>query len=84
MRRQKQILIALLLSGTWILVAQRAPGGPAAPSEFDTFYTLSSISLPRNGVPRGQILGPYQLPGTAFPGVEHTYRVYVPAQYDGT
>jgi hypothetical protein len=84
MRIQKRILVALLLPGIWILPAQRAPGGPTVPSEFDAFYTLGPDSLPRNGVPRGQILGPYQLPSTAFPGVEHTYHVYVPAQYNGS
>ena len=84
MRRRKSVLVALVLAGAWGSPAQRAPGGPAGPSEFDVFYTLGPDSLPRDGVPNGQILGPFQLPGKAFPGVEHTYYVYVPAQYDGS
>jgi enterochelin esterase family protein len=33
-------------------------------------------------VPRGEIKGPYTLPSEAFPGTQHTYWVYVPAQYN--
>src|ERR1700728_3030545 len=84
MRRLQWILAALLSAGAGISLAQRAPGGPAAPSEFDAFYTLGPDSLPRDGVAKGQLLGPFQLPSKAFPGVEHTYHVYVPAQYDGS
>ena len=28
--------------------------------------------------------GPFKLPSRAYPGVEHTYWVYVPAQYDAS
>jgi enterochelin esterase family protein len=63
--------------------AQRPPGGPAGPSEFDAFYSLGPDSMPRDGVPKGEVRGPFQLPSQAFPGVEHKYWVYVPAQYDG-
>jgi enterochelin esterase-like enzyme len=84
MRRRKSVLVVLLLAGAWGSPAQRAPGGPAGPSEFDAFYTLGPDSLPRDGVPKGQILGPFQLPSKAFPGVEHTYHVFVPAQYNGS
>ena len=34
------------------------------------------------GVPRGQVKGPFHLPSQAYPGTQHTYWVYVPAQYD--
>jgi enterochelin esterase-like enzyme len=63
--------------------AQRAPGGPG-PSEFDAFYTLGPDSLPREGVPKGEVRGPFKLPSKAFPGVEHSYWVYVPAAYDAS
>ncbi len=86
-RTQKQILSAvagtLLLVGAGAAFAQRAPGGPAA-SEFDAFYTLGPDSMPRDGVPKGEIRGPFKLPSKIYPGVEHSYWVYVPAQYDGT
>ena len=38
--------------------------------------------MPQDGVPKGEIRGPYELPSNAYPGTSHTYWVYVPAQYD--
>jgi enterochelin esterase-like enzyme len=35
-----------------------------------------------DGVPKGQIKGPYTLPSSAYPGTQHTWWIYVPAQYD--
>ena len=54
---------------------------PAAPNP-DTFYKLGPDSLEQEGVPKGQIRGPFTLPSTVFPGTQHTYFVYVPAQYN--
>jgi enterochelin esterase family protein len=48
----------------------------------DAFYRLGPDSLPQDGVPRGTIVGPTTLPCEVFPGTQHTYWVYVPAQYD--
>jgi enterochelin esterase-like enzyme len=75
------VCLFLAVPTTW---GQRAPGGPPTPSEFDAFYTLGPDSLPRDGVPKGEVRGPFKLPSTVFPGVEHTYWVYVPASYDGS
>jgi predicted alpha/beta superfamily hydrolase len=36
----------------------------------------------QEGVPRGEIRGPFTLPSNAYPGTQHTYWVYVPPQYD--
>ncbi len=36
----------------------------------------------REGVAKGEIRGPFTLPSQAYPGTQHTYWVYVPAQYD--
>ena len=47
----------------------------------DTFYKLGPDSLEQEGVPRGEIRGPFTLPSSAYPGTQHTYWVYVPAQY---
>jgi enterochelin esterase family protein len=33
-------------------------------------------------VARGEVRGPFTLPSQAYPGTQHTYWVYVPAQYD--
>ncbi|OJW05820.1 MAG: esterase [Planctomycetales bacterium 71-10] len=45
-------------------------------------YHLGPDSLPQEGVPKGEIRGPFTLPSEAYPGTQHTYWVYVPAQYD--
>ncbi len=54
------------------------PPGPNPNSQ----YRLGPDSLPQEGVPKGEIRGPYTLPSNAYPGTQHTYWVYVPAQYD--
>jgi enterochelin esterase-like enzyme len=48
----------------------------------DVLYRLGPDSLEQDGVPRGQIRGPFTLPTTIFPETQHTYWVYVPAQYN--
>src|SRR5450631_2936298 len=55
---------------------------PQPAADPDAFYNLGPDSLPREGVPRGEIRGPFTLPSKAYPGTQHTYWVYVPAQYD--
>jgi enterochelin esterase-like enzyme len=68
-------LIAACISGG--VLAQEAP----APPNPDTFYKLGPDSLEQEGVPRGEMRGPFTLPSQAYPGTQHTYWVYVPAQY---
>ena len=48
----------------------------------DTFYKLGPDSLEQEGVPKGVFRGPFTLPSTVYEGTQHTYWVYVPAQYD--
>jgi len=48
----------------------------------DAFYHLGPDSLAEDGVPKGEIRGPFTLPSNVYPGTQHTYWVYVPAQYD--
>ena len=48
----------------------------------DIHYHLGPDSLPEDGVPKGEIRGPFTLLSAVFPGTQHTYWVYVPAQYD--
>src|SRR6266566_3046535 len=57
---------------------QPMPPGPNPNSQ----YRLGPDSLPQEGVPKGEIRGPYTLPSNVYPGTQHTYWVYVPAQYD--
>ena len=54
------------------------PPGPNPNSQ----YRLGPDSLPQDGVPKGEIRGPFHLASQAYPGTQHTYWVYVPAQYD--
>jgi enterochelin esterase family protein len=54
----------------------------ALPPNPDIHYQLGPDSLPRDGVPKGEVRGPFTLPSAAYPGTQHTYWIYVPAQYD--
>ena len=56
------------------------PGQPEANP--DSQYQLGPDSFPREGVPKGEVRGPFVIPSEAYPGTQHTYWVYVPAQYD--
>lgn len=61
--------------------AQATPPMPPGPHP-NSQYRLGPDSLPQEGVPKGEIRGPYTLPSNAYPGTQHTYWIYVPAQYD--
>jgi enterochelin esterase family protein len=69
--------LALAFAATAIDARAQAPG-----AEMDVHYHLGPDSLPQEGVPKGEIRGPFTLPSEAYPGTQHTYWVYVPAQYD--
>ena len=68
--------IALAVLGLALLAV--APPGPDPNSQ----YRLGPDSMPQEGVSKGEIRGPYHLPSQAYPGTQHTYWLYVPAQYD--
>src|SRR5712691_1536808 len=57
---------------------QPMPPGPNPNSQ----YRLGPDSMAQEGVPKGEIRGPYTLPSKVYPGTQHTYWVYVPAQHD--
>src|SRR6266540_2233712 len=57
---------------------QPMPPGPNPNSQ----YRLGPDSMTQEGVPKGEIRGPFTLPSNVYPGTQHTYWVYVPAQYD--
>ena len=48
----------------------------------DLYYKLAPDAIPQEGVPNGEIKGPFTLPSEVYPGTQHTYWIYVPAQYD--
>jgi enterochelin esterase-like enzyme len=68
----KQVLLLALAAA----IAQAQTPNP------DIHYHLGPDSLAEDGVPKGEIRGPFTLPSQAYPGTQHTYWVYVPAQYD--
>lgn len=57
---------------------QPAPPGPDVSSQF----YLHPDAIAHQGVPQGEIQGPFVLKSNIFPGTQHTYWVYVPKQYD--
>src|SRR5580692_96848 len=59
----------------------QAPAVQTGPSP-NSQYRLGPDSLPQEGVPKGEMRGPFTLPSNVYPGTQHTYWVYVPAQYD--
>lgn len=48
----------------------------------DDFYKLGPDSLVQEGVPQGTLSEPQVIPSAAYPGTQHTFWVYVPAQYN--
>ncbi len=69
-------LFAVLAGAGSSLRAQERPTGN------DDFYELGPDSLRHDDVPHGEVKGPFELPSVVFEGTQHTYWVYVPAQYD--
>jgi enterochelin esterase family protein len=48
----------------------------------DSNYKLGPDSMEQEGVPKGKMVGPFTLTCEVYPGTQHTYWVYVPAQYE--
>ena len=82
MRQLIAYAIAAAMAATAVIAiaqnpAQQTPGP-------NSQYRLGPDSMPQEGVPKGEIRGPYTLPCNVYPGTQHTYWVYVPAQYDAS
>ena len=89
MKRTVPPIFFLLVNQFSFLLAQtpQTPPPPQRPAmaetpNTDTHYKLAIDAIPQDGVPKGEIKGPFTLPSNAYPGTQHTYWVYVPAQYD--
>ncbi len=65
-----------LTAGAMLAVSQTGKPNP------DSQYRLGPDSFPQEGVPKGEIRGPFVIKSNVYPGTQHTYWVYVPAQYD--
>lgn len=88
------LTIAAAFAGTAIIAIAQSPSqqtpapakkkGPPMPPgpNPNSQYRLGPDSMPQEGVPKGEIRGPFTLQCNVYPGTQHTYWVYVPAQYD--
>ena len=81
------LLLPVVCAST--VAARQQPPAPQTPQTQaaqvpnpDAHYQLGPDSFPREGVAKGEVRGPFTLPSQAYPGTQHTYWVYVPAQYD--
>jgi enterochelin esterase-like enzyme len=84
MRKVITCAVGLGIAGVTVMVLAEARGQSdlAPPPNPDSQYRLGPDSQPQEGVPKGEIRGPFTLPSEVYPGTQHTYWVYVPAQYD--
>jgi len=83
MKKCMAFSFSMALMGAAMTALAQAPAKPVekAPNG-DSQYRLGPDSLPQEGVPKGEIRGPFVLPCKVYAGTQHTYWVYVPAQYD--
>jgi enterochelin esterase family protein len=68
----------MALSSFAVFAFAQAPAEP----DSNAYYQFSTDSMVQEGIPKGQIKGPFGLQSQAYPGTQHTYWVYVPAQYN--
>jgi enterochelin esterase-like enzyme len=74
--------VAAALSVAVCTAVMSARNQEPQPPNPDAHYQLGPDSLEREGVAKGEVRGPFTLPSQAYPGTQHTYWMYVPAQYD--
>jgi enterochelin esterase-like enzyme len=79
----REWLLLAMCSANAFAQTPAAPPAPAAAAENPgMYYDFSPDSLVKAGVPQGELKGPFVLPSKAYPGTQHDYWFYVPAQYD--
>lgn len=76
------IFASLLIVGLAVTTGTSAQDPAPQPPNPDSHYQLGPDSFAREGVPKGEVRGPFVIPSQAYPGTQHTYWVYVPSQYD--
>jgi enterochelin esterase-like enzyme len=82
---KRLLVLALMLVPAMVVTVvsqQAAPGQTQQGPDVNAYYQLGPDSISHDGVPKGEVRGPFVLPSQAYPGTQHTYWVYVPAQYD--
>jgi enterochelin esterase family protein len=80
MKQIKACALALAMAGAVAVARAQNPELPV-PNP-NSQYRLGPDSMPQDGVPKGEIRGPFTLPSKVYAGTQHTYWIYVPAQYD--
>lgn len=79
MRKFATHLITACLAATTVVAISQTQQQRLNP---DSQYRLGPDSMPQEGVPKGEIKGPFMIKSSVYPGTQHTYWVYVPAQYN--
>ena len=81
----KRLLVAVVVVVATVVTNVFVQGqGQSQGPDMNAYYQIGPDSLSHDGVPKGVIRGPFTLPSQAYPGTQHTYWVYVPAQYART
>jgi enterochelin esterase-like enzyme len=88
--KKRQMVVGFMMIAaamTVTLPAQQPPAQPARGQQpqgpdMNAYYMIGPDSQSHEGVPKGEVRGPFTLPSQAYPGTQHTYWVYVPGQYD--
>ncbi len=75
--------ITVTLAAAGILALAQPPQAPMPPGPNpNSQFRPGPDSMAQEGVPQGEIRGPFTIPSNVYPGTQHTYWVYVPQQYD--
>ena len=78
MRKLASYLLTALLAGLTVFAISQTQQRPNPDSQ----YRSNPDAAIHDGVPKGEVKGPFVIKSNAYPGTQHTYWVYVPAQYD--
>jgi enterochelin esterase-like enzyme len=84
---QGLITTALFCASSAALTTYQTPTPTATPPQtpaldINAYYELGPMSQVHDGIPKGDVRGPFVIPSKAYPGTQHTYWIHVPAQYD--
>src|SRR6267154_2551628 len=78
MKKLATYAMTALISGAAVLAISQTLQKPNPDSQ----YRQNPDAQVHDGVPKGEVKGPFVIKSNAYPGTQHTYWVYVPAQYD--
>jgi enterochelin esterase family protein len=79
----RRVALLLVLIGL-VSAMPRAAAGDGAPQGAAVSYSPGPDSLPKPGVPKGRLEGPFEFRSRILAGTVRRYWVFVPAQYTGS